>query len=81
MERIDDIRLAGKTASDDDCIALSVAEIIGLLSAIEHNLAGDPCLMDLAPEVIALRDEFAQRRALAIQVAAEIDAENCAMLN
>lgn len=81
MERYDGIRLVEEAESDDGCVALSVAEMIGLLTAIEQNLAGDFCLMDLAPEVIALRDELAERRELAIQVAAEIDAENCTMPN
>lgn len=81
MEKHDGLRLVEEAASEDECIALSVAEMIGLLSAIEQNLAGDPCLMDLAPEVTALRDELAERRELAIQLAAEIDAENCIMPN
>ena len=81
MERYDGIGLVAESASDDECIALSVAEMIELLMAIEQNLAGDVCLMDLAPEIMALRDELAERRELAIQVAAEIDAENCAKLN
>lgn len=81
MEKYDGICHVGETAGDDENIVLNVADMIGLLTVIQENLADDPCLMDLAPEALALRDELADRRALAIQVAAEIDAENCAFPN
>ena len=81
MEKHDGLRLVEEAASEDECIALSVAEMIGLLTWIERNLADDDCLMDMAPDVSTLRAELAERRQLAIQVAAEIDAEKCILPN
>ena len=79
MERYDGSDTAHDTAGDEERIWLSVVEMIGFLSAIEQNMINDPCLMDLAPEILAVRAELIERRELAIRIAAEIEAENCSM--
>mgnify|MGYP001551250420 CR=1 FL=1 len=81
MEKYDGMCHVGETAGDDENIVLNVADMIGLLTVIQENLADDPCLMDLAPDISALREEVSERRDLAIQVAAEIDAEKCVLPN
>ena len=63
--------------SNEETETLSVAEMIGHLRALENNMMDDPCLTDLVAEVVILRIELEERRELAIQVAAEIDAKNC----
>ena len=81
MEKLDGIRRGIDTTGEDERIWLNVAEMIGLLSAIEQNMIDDQCLMDLLPEITAVRDELLERRKIAVQVAAEIDAANCSLPN
>jgi len=81
MEKYQDRRYDTQSGKDNERTSLSVVDMIGLLTAIEQNLADDRCLMDLAPEISAVRDELVERRKIAIQIAAEIDAENYPLLN
>ena len=76
-----ELRLTGLDDMGDGHEQLSVAEMIGHLRAIEEDMLDDPCLVDLAAQAADLRTELEERRELALQVAAEIEAENCRMPN
>ena len=76
-----EVDLDGDKQGDDEGRRINVADMIGHLRSIERSIADDPCLMDLAPDIIAMRIELEERRKLAEQIAAEIDAKNCTMPN
>ena len=70
-----DIVLSDKTDHDEDYCELNVLQMIDYLRAIESAMVDDPCLDDMASHVAVLRSELEQRRKLAMEVAAEVDAE------
>ena len=70
-----DIVLSDKTDHDEDYCELNVLQMIDYLRAIESAMVDDPCLEDMASHVAVLRSELEQRRQLAMEVAAEVDAE------
>ena len=72
----DDIYLSDETDLDDDYCELNVVQMIDYLRAIESAVVDDPCLEDMASHLAVLRSELEYRRQLAIEVAAEIDAQH-----
>ncbi len=81
MQIPDELEILEDWEVDAETCELSATQIIAQLRAMEKCMAGDFCLQDLAGQVTELRIELEQRRKLALQVADEIDAENCRLLN
>ena len=81
MQIPDDLKNLADWEGDEESSELTATQIIAQLQAMEKCMTGDPCLKDLAGYVTKLRTEFEERRMLALQVADEIDAENCRLLN